>query len=91
MQKTVPIATMLALLLAMSAPAPNRQTRRHPPNANHRAYVGIPEAATYLDVTPKTIRRYIAEGKLPAYRLGDRVVRIKVADLDAALTPMGGE
>jgi excisionase family DNA binding protein len=82
---------MLALLLAMSAPAPNRQTRRHPPKANHRAYVGIPEAATYLDVTPKTIRRYIAEGRLPAYRLGDRVVRIKVADLDAALTPMGGE
>jgi excisionase family DNA binding protein len=91
MQKTVPIAKMLALLLAMSAPAPNRQTRRHPPKANHRAYVGIPEAATYLDVTPKTIRRYIAEGRLPAYRLGDRVVRIKVVDLDAALTPMGGE
>jgi excisionase family DNA binding protein len=68
-----------------------RRTRRHPPKANHRAYVGIPEAATYLDVTPKTIRRYIAEGRLPAYRLGDRIVRIKVADLDAALTPMGGE
>ena len=72
-----------------AASPPNRATRRHPPKANHRAYVGIPEAATYLDVTPKTIRRYIAEGKLPAYRLGDRIVRIKIADLDAALTPMG--
>lgn len=55
-----------------------------------RAYVGIPEAATYLDVATKTVRRMIAEGRLPAYRLGNRVIKVRIDDLDAALKPIGG-
>ena len=46
-----------------SPPAvPNRSTRRH---LVARAYLGIPDAATYLDLTPKTVRRLIASGELP--------------------------
>jgi excisionase family DNA binding protein len=52
------------------------------------AYLGIPEAATYLDVDHKTIRRLITAGRLPGYRLGSRIIKVKVADLDAALTPI---
>jgi excisionase family DNA binding protein len=63
---------------------PTRALRRHPA----RAYLGIPDAATYLDVTAKTIRAMIARGELRAYRLGNRVVKIKIADLDAALKPL---
>jgi excisionase family DNA binding protein len=55
-----------------------------------RAYVGIPEAATYLDIDHKTVRRLISSGKLPAYRLGNRVIKVKIADLDSVLTPIGG-
>lgn len=69
---------------------PNRATRRHPVKATQRAYVGIPEAATYLDVAPKTIRALIASGKLPAWRLGNRVLKVKLADLDGVLTPVRG-
>ena len=47
---------------------PNRAARRHPPN-NGRGYVGIAEAATYLGVTPKTVRKLIAARELAAYRL----------------------
>lgn len=65
-----------------------RQRRRHPEPP--RAYVGIPEAATYLDVATKTIRRLIAEKKLPAYRLGNRVIKVKIVDLESVLTPIGG-
>jgi excisionase family DNA binding protein len=65
----------------------NRATRRHPLQP---AYVGIPEAATYLDVDHKTIRRLISAGQLPAGRLGKRLIKIKVTDLDALLTPMRG-
>jgi excisionase family DNA binding protein len=54
------------------------------------AYLGIPEAATYLDVDHKTIRRLITSGQLPAGRLGNRLIKIKVTDLDAVLTPMRG-
>lgn len=69
-------------------PNPNRKTRRHPPKPTQRAYVGIPEAATYLDASPKTVRQLIADGKLPAYRLGNRVLKVRIADLDNVLVPV---
>jgi excisionase family DNA binding protein len=67
---------------------PNRATRRHP--AMQRAYIGIPEAAIYLDVAPKTIRKLIADKELQAYRIGKRVLKVRLADLDAVLKPYGG-
>jgi excisionase family DNA binding protein len=68
---------------------PNRATRRHPAN-NGRGYVGITEAATYLDITAKTVRKLIATGELPAYRLGTKILRIKLADLEAVCKPLHG-
>jgi excisionase family DNA binding protein len=65
----------------------NRASRRQP---EQRVFVGIPDAATYLDVDHKTIRWLITSGKLPAYRLGNRVIKIRVTDLDSVLTPLGG-
>lgn len=67
---------------------PNRRARRD--EQFSRAYVGIPEAATYLDVATKTVRRLIASGRLPAYRLGNRVLKVKISDLDGVLSPVGG-
>ncbi|MCG7597842.1 helix-turn-helix domain-containing protein [Mycobacterium sp. PSTR-4-N] len=64
----------------------NRSQRRNPAPA----YFGIPDAAAYLGVEHKTVRRLITSGELPAYRLGKRLIKIKVADLDALLTPMRG-
>ena len=75
--------------MASPAPiAPTRITRHHPAKRIQRAYIGITEAAIYLDIAPKTVRKLIADGKLPAYRLGERVVKVKLADLDAVLTPI---
>jgi len=65
---------------------PNRASRRNP--ETQRVYVGILEAAAYLDVATKTVRRLIATGQLPAYRLGNRVLKVKLADLDGVLTPV---
>jgi len=82
---------MSAPTLPASAPAPAspaRKTRRHPPKPTQRAYVGLAEAATYLDVAPKTLRKLIADGYLAAYRLGDKTIKVKLADLDAVLTPL---
>ncbi|OZE31529.1 MULTISPECIES: helix-turn-helix domain-containing protein [unclassified Rhodococcus (in: high G+C Gram-positive bacteria)] len=47
-------------------------------------------AAQELGVTVRTIRRWIAAGKLRAVRIGGREIRIDPADLDAFLTPVGG-
>jgi len=45
------------------------------------AYMTIQEAAASRKVTDRTIRRWIAQGLLPAVRLGPTLVRINSDDL----------
>jgi excisionase family DNA binding protein len=52
--------------------------------------VSIATAARYLDVNPRTIRNMVLDGRLTAFTLGPRVLRIRLSQLDAALTPYGG-
>ncbi|WP_460774227.1 helix-turn-helix domain-containing protein [Microbacterium sp. GXF7504] len=51
--------------------------------------LSIADAAARLGVSPKTIRRAIARGDLDARRIGARLIRIRVADLDAYGQPLG--
>ena len=44
--------------------------------------------ADYLKVSQRTIRRYIADGLLPAHKVGGTLVRIDQADLDALIRPL---
>lgn len=39
------------------------------------------EAAQLLKVSPVTIKRYLRQGRLPAYHVGPRAIRIRKADL----------
>jgi excisionase family DNA binding protein len=43
------------------------------------------QAAKSLGTTPRTVRRLIADGTLPAYRVGPRMVRIREDDVFALL------
>ncbi len=63
------------------------------PNASVRRLEAIPHAAEYLGVSTKTIRRYIAAGRLTAYRTGPRLIRVDLADVDALLqrVPTAGD
>jgi excisionase family DNA binding protein len=54
-------------------------------------YLTVAEAATLLKVHKSTIWCWIENGSLPAYRVGQRGVRLKKADLERALTPVGQE
>ena len=47
-------------------------------------------AADYLGVSLRTLQNMMASGRIPAYRNGSRIVRIDLNDLDAAMTPVGG-
>ena len=47
--------------------------------------VSIAAAAEHCDVSTQTIRRWIADGTLPAYRAGRRLVKIDLADLDRVI------
>lgn len=55
-----------------------------------RRYVKIAEAAEYLQVTDRTIRQMIADGRLTGYRNGARLVRVDLNQIDAAMAPFGG-
>jgi excisionase family DNA binding protein len=48
-------------------------------------WLTIEQAAGWLQVSTKTIRRYIEAGSLPAVNLGGRAIRIRRKDLEAWL------
>lgn len=48
----------------------------------------IAEAASRLHVSPKTVRRRIADGHLTAYRVGPQLIRLDPAEVDALLRPI---
>lgn len=54
-----------------------------------RDYYTVPEVADLLALSPSTIWRWIKAGRLPAYRVGERAIRIKKADLELMVTPTG--
>jgi excisionase family DNA binding protein len=50
--------------------------------------VSIQAAADKYNISTRTIRRYIAAGRLPAYRVGPSLVRIDLDDLDRLARPI---
>jgi excisionase family DNA binding protein len=42
----------------------------------------VENAAHYADVSTRSIRRWIAAGLLPGYRVGPRLVKVDLDDLD---------
>lgn len=62
----------------------NRRERRH------SELIGLQEAANYCDVSYRSIRRWIADGRLNAVRVGPRLLKVDAADLEAFLQPTGG-
>lgn len=53
-----------------------------------RQWMTPQQAADHLGITDRTLRRYIARGQLPAYRMGNRVIRVRLGDVEALLRPI---
>ncbi|MGH2344539.1 MAG: helix-turn-helix domain-containing protein [Chloroflexota bacterium] len=49
--------------------------------------LSVAEAAARLKVNKSTVWRWIDSGRLPAYRIGERRVRLKKADVEGLITP----
>lgn len=47
-----------------------------------QGYLSMNEAAKYADVCLWTISQWCHTGKVPFYKVGRRLVRIKISDLD---------
>lgn len=50
-------------------------------------YITVAEAAGLLRVSPSTIWRWIDQGVLPAYRIGQRRIRVKKSELGRLISP----
>jgi len=54
-----------------------------------KTLLSVKGSAETFGVSENTIRNWIAQGKLPAVRIGERIIRIRPADLAALITPVG--
>jgi len=59
-----------------------------PTVASSRRLLTTQQAADHLGASTRTVRRYIAEGRLTGYRLGPRLVRVDHDELEALLRPI---
>jgi len=52
-----------------------------------RRYITIQEAADYLQISDRTVRRLIADGELTGYRMGRsrRLIRVDLNEIDEQL------
>ena len=56
-----------------------------PTPSPNRDLGSIDAAAQRMACSPKTVRRMIARGELAAYRVGTKMVRVDLNDVDALL------
>ncbi len=53
-----------------------------------RRMVGVAEAAAYIGISTPTLRHWIKTGRLPAVRLGPKLLRVDLDDIDAMTRPV---
>lgn len=51
-------------------------------------YISQAEAAEYLGMSVKTVRRYISEGRLTGFRLGNQQLRVDRDEVEALFKPI---
>ena len=63
---------------------PARSSRRKP----GRRLAGTAEAAEYAGLCTRTIYRCIADGRLTGYRIGPKLIKVDLDELDRIITPI---
>ncbi len=53
-----------------------------------RTYESLSTASERTNMSVKTLRRFIAEGNLRAYRAGNRILRVDPRDVDNLMRPV---
>jgi len=53
-------------------------------------FLSVTETADYLGVDRKTVQNMLTDGRLRAFTLGPRCLRIRFSDIESALQPYGG-
>ncbi len=55
------------------------------PKSRPRKWITIPEAAEHIGIHPRTLERMITAGELPGYKIGKKIVRVDLNEIDAAI------
>lgn len=59
---------------------------RHTPRPQRLA--SLQDAASYADLSVRTIRRYIATGRITGYRVGPHLIKVDLDDFDKLAVPI---
>lgn len=51
-------------------------------------YESLTRAAARTGISVRTLRRRVADGSLPAYRTGPRMIRVRSSDVDRLMRPI---
>ncbi len=70
--------------MPLPRPLPSEQRKSTPESE----WVSLQQAALRVGVSVDTLRRRIRAGKLRAYRFGERLIKIRVEDLDNLVRPI---
>ncbi len=65
-----------------------KRTYARPEETPPRRLASLEHGAVYMDTSVMTVRRYISSGRLTGYRLGDRLLRVDLNEIDAILRPV---
>ncbi|WP_205868844.1 helix-turn-helix domain-containing protein [Mycolicibacter senuensis] len=52
--------------------------------------MSIAAAAEAADVNPRTVRRWLAKGLIAGYRVGPRLIKVDMTELERIMEPIGG-
>ena len=69
---------------------PNKPAQTRAARHSHPEMISVTEAAGRLGVNYRTIRRWIAVGRIDAVRVGPRLLKIDAAQLERVMSPVGG-
>jgi len=67
---------------------------RKPASTSPRRYLTLSEAAEWLALDEKTLRRWISQGRLTAYRVGPKLIRLDGGEIESMIRVVptaGGE
>ena len=64
--------------------------RNNSRTSHRRELIGLQEAADRCGVHYRTIRRWVADGRLDAVRVGPRLLKVDAAELARVMAPVGG-
>lgn len=73
-------------MTVVSLPSPYPDHREH--LVTTPEWVSLRQAAALHGVSVDTLRRRIREGRLPAYRFGERLIKVRIEDLDRLFRPI---